>query len=247
MCRFTTIKLSLVGVCVLMGAGQASALIQDGGFEDPLLANPASGTPWTHWVDVPGDGGARSQGFFGGEFAFSRPPTEGVQDLGWVSGFDQTRDNARVYQQFSQPANTELSISGDFLAYAGWGNWPELAGGQFDTEIGLYYDRLGRTDILPLLDPITFQPQDPDLFRVGLVNNGQSHTEATAGGDGWISIAGTFNSGNASPTGAIIVINRHKFGFFNGTFADNIVVTPEPATIMLLAVGAGMLLRRKRA
>jgi len=226
-------------------ATASASLLANGGFEQ--------NAHWTQdfppWVNVPGQGGNKAESFVGGEHGLLIYPYEGNQHLGWVSGWDTTRHQAFMYQQFAQPANTNLTITGALAAYAGWGGWPQVAVGNYDCQVGLYYDRLGRTNILPLLswagDHTYATPIDPDVVMIGLVSNGDTYADVTApGGDGWIEVAGVANSGSASPTGTIFVLNIHKWGFFNGGWADAISVVPEPASALLLLLGAMGLRRR---
>ena len=65
-------------------------------------------------------------------------------------------------------------------------------------------------------------------------------------GGGWTTIGGGITAGDADVT---VVIEMHAFGSWGaagGAMVDNVILTPEPASLALLALAGLPLLRRRR-
>lgn len=185
-------------------------LLTNGGFENGDL---------TGWTNVAGTGGGSAQVFNTGDWSIPNNP-EGGKWAGWVSGWDTSRHNAYIYQQFTQPTNVTLDFVVSLYAnVVGAGDW--------SVGVDVFYDPNGGTDIS--------QAQ----WIAGEWN--QYNTE-------WATYSGAMPAGTgSSATGTVFVQTFHNWAVqWNQSGVDNFSVTPEPASLVLLGLGGLALLRRRR-
>lgn len=217
-----SVVMALVAALGLVSVASAN-LLSNGGFE--------SATPLEGWTNVgnPSDAAV----FVGGEHGLVPFPMEGAQAAGWVSGWDTSRNGAVLYQQFAQPAATPLTFSVNALAATNYQTPLPSMLNNYDSGVDFYYDPNGGTNW-----------QAAGVVWLAGVWNQDTHADFLGGGDGWVNHVAQTNSGGA--TGTIFAVNRHNWGLWNMTFVDDLSVTPEPASALLLLVGIG-LIRRRRA
>jgi hypothetical protein len=218
-------KVALSLAIVAMVAATANAnLLTNGDFAGDYGSTTING--WENFA-APGQT-AKAQLFAGGgaEFGLTQIPEtdpDGTYQAQWLSGYGTDRNGAYIMQQFTQPANTMLDFSGELWAGARHFGQPI---GDWAVGLDVLYDPEGGTDIANA------------TWIFGEWNQNSV--------DGVFSQhAAQMMSGN-STTGTIFIKSIQNNGFeWNMSAADNIVVTPEPASLALLLLGLPMLRRRR--
>ncbi len=215
----------LVAMLVLAMAIPASAnLLTNGDFAGDFGSTTING-----WQNLPAPGQtALAQLYAGGGAEFGLTEIPQTQDATyhaqWLSGYGTDRNGAYIMQQFTQPANTMLDFSGELWCGARHFGQPI---GPWAVGLDVFYDPNGGTDI----NNATWIFGEWNQFSTAGVFS--QHSAQMMSG------AGT--------TGTIFIKSIQNNGFeWNMSAADNIVVTPEPAGLCLLALSGLVMLRRRR-
>jgi len=206
-------RLLLVAALLAMASCTQANLLTNGGFEDGLNG----------WTTVTFFGG-NWQGFDATPYGKPVSPVEGAKMAGALSSWDTSRNEAYIYQQFSNPGGyTEVSFQG--FARAEFVGNPT---GLYDVGVQIGFDPNGGVDSL-----------DPNVIWADAVWNESQWQSRSI-------VVPNAPAGN----GTVFIKAIHKWGIeWNISAADDVKVVPEPGSLTALASGvAGMaaaMLRRR--